>query len=90
MLTPACSDFLQLQLRYAIYSAPLDRLNAPKDEYVLAGTLSLIESSVDHMQTEIGWIVILGPFQVRRHDPFSLLLSLSRLILTYTLSAHTS
>jgi hypothetical protein len=51
-------------LRMAIYSAPLDRLDAPVEDYVFAGTASYLESSVDNMMSEIGWICILKPFQV--------------------------
>ncbi|KAL7423019.1 hypothetical protein Q5752_002318 [Cryptotrichosporon argae] len=50
-------------LQYAIYSAPLDRLDAPAADYVFAGTLGLIESSVEHMISEPGWILIMKPFQ---------------------------
>lgn len=51
-------------LRYAIYSAPLNRLDAPVEEYVFAGTASFLESNYEHMMSEIGWICILKAFQV--------------------------
>lgn len=53
----------QGELRYSVYSAPLDRLDAPVEDYVFAGTMSMIESSYDNMMSEIGWIFILTPFQ---------------------------
>ncbi|WOO77551.1 putative protein [Vanrija pseudolonga] len=50
-------------LHYAIYSAPLDRLDAPVEEYQFAGTAALMEADPSTMIIEIGWLIILGPFQ---------------------------
>ncbi|GMK57360.1 hypothetical protein CspeluHIS016_0401940 [Cutaneotrichosporon spelunceum] len=50
-------------LRMAIFSAPLDRLDASVEDYVFAGTASFLESNYDNMMSEIGWICILKPFQ---------------------------
>lgn len=55
---------MQANVRYAVYSAPLDNLTAPRSEYVFAGTCTFMEANYDMMMAEVGWIVILTPFQV--------------------------
>lgn len=55
-------------LYHAIYTAPPgpNADQTPRDQYVFAGGIGITNSSAADSQAEIGWIMILPEFQVRR------------------------
>lgn len=59
---------------YAIFTGPLGSDPAPTGpkDYSFAGAISLINTSRDDMVSELGYIQILKPFQVRADSIFSL------------------
>lgn len=61
------SDY-QANCFYAIYTGPLgpEPGNVDPEDYTFAGSIGLINSSRDDMVSELGYIQILKPFQVRR------------------------